>query len=90
MFGVLTPTRHKKKPSGQFYFVSHSPGISESVRNEGDNVAVIESKANESFEEEFRPKPVNRNLVSCVLLFCIVFVLNQMYCDAPKTEWTIQ
>ena len=65
MFGrKKTPTKHKKKPSGQFYFVSHSPGVSEAVRDEGDNVDVIELKGSGSHDEEFRPKPVNRNLVS--------------------------
>jgi len=58
---------HKRKPSsGQFYFVSHNPGISESVRDTGDNVDVIELKADGSHDEEFRPKPVNRNLVKGV------------------------
>lgn len=64
MFGKKnTSTLHKKKPSGQFYFVAHNPGNSESVRDADDNVDVIELKGSGSTEEEFRPKPVNRNLV---------------------------
>ena len=59
------PTHEKSKNSGQFYFVAHNPGLSESVRDVGDNVDVIELKRSGSgVETEYRPKPVNRNLVS--------------------------
>jgi len=58
------PTHENKKPSSQFYFVGHNPGLSESVRDAEDNVDVIELKGTGSVEEEYRPKPVNRNLVS--------------------------
>ena len=68
MFGKKTsaPTHRRKASSGQFYFVAHNPGTSEAVRDAGDNVASIEFKGDGSEEEEFRPKPVNRNLVSRV------------------------
>jgi len=60
------PTHENKKPSSQFYFVGHNPGLSESVRDAEDNVDVIELKGTGSVEEEYRPKPVNRNLVKVV------------------------
>jgi len=64
MFGRnKTPTHRRKQSSGQFYFVDRNPGVSDSVRDADDNVAVIESKGDGSTGEEFRPKPVNRNLV---------------------------
>jgi len=63
MFGRSTPTHKRKPSSGQFYFVSHNPGTTESVRDAGDNVDVIDMKGTGSLDEEFRPKPVNRNLV---------------------------
>jgi len=55
---------HEKKKSGQFYFVHRDPGVTESVRDVGDDVDVVELKEAGSGEEEYRPKPVNRNLVS--------------------------
>jgi hypothetical protein len=59
------PKQHRRnQSSGQFYFVTHNPGHSESVREAGDDVAVIEPKLSGAAEEEFKPKPVNRNLVS--------------------------
>ena len=67
MFGSAkkkAPAHHRKKSSGQYYFVAHNPGHSESVRDADDNVDVIELKGADSVEEEYRPKPVNRNLVS--------------------------
>jgi len=59
------PTHEKKKPSGQFYFVQHDPGVTESVRDVDDIIGgdVIELKEAGSTEEEYKPKPVNRNLV---------------------------
>lgn len=65
MFGIRTPkkTHRRKQSSGQYYFVDRTPGVSELVRDEGDNVDVIELKGNGNSEEEFRPKPVNRNIV---------------------------
>mmetsp|Transcript_10109 Transcript_10109/g.21713 ORF Transcript_10109/g.21713 Transcript_10109/m.21713 type:complete len:246 (+) Transcript_10109:516-1253(+) len=55
---------HRKQPSsGQFYFVLRNPGLSESVRDAGDNVAVIETKRSGAGDEEYEPRPVNRNLV---------------------------
>lgn len=58
------PKQHRRnQSSGQFYFVTHNPGHSESVREAGDDVAVIEPKLSGAAEEEFKPKPVNRNLV---------------------------
>ena len=46
MFGIRTPkkTHRRKQSSGQYYFVDRSPGVSELVRDEGDNVDVIELK----------------------------------------------
>ena len=67
MFGSpkkKAPAHHRKKSSGQYYFVAHNPGQSESVRDANDNMDVIELKGADSVEEEYRPKPVNRNLVS--------------------------
>lgn len=80
MFGRKnSSTLHKKKPSGQFYFVAHNPGHSESVRDVDDNVDVIELKGSCSTEEEFRPKPVNRNLVKGMSL------MRQSERSVPKT-----
>mmetsp|Transcript_18965 Transcript_18965/g.52911 ORF Transcript_18965/g.52911 Transcript_18965/m.52911 type:complete len:241 (+) Transcript_18965:237-959(+) len=56
------PGHHRKASSGQFYFVSKHPGLSESVRDARDNVAVIEPKRSGAGDEEYEPKPVNRNL----------------------------
>ena len=62
-------TRHRgKQSSGQFYFVlnknnNNNPDLSESLRDE-DNVDAIEFKGSGSPDKEYRPKPVNRNLVS--------------------------
>lgn len=56
-------THRKQKSSGQYYFVTHNPGLSESVRDAGDNVGVIEFKGSGTNENEYEPKPVNRNLV---------------------------
>ena len=64
MFGRKSKTHRRNQSSGQFYFVDRTPGVSEAVRDEGDNVDVIELKGEGNFEEEFRPKPVNRNVVS--------------------------
>jgi len=66
MFGSTKSKKsvhEKKNPSGQFYFVQHNPGVTESVRDIDDNVDVIELKEAGSTEEEYQPKPVNRNLV---------------------------
>lgn len=51
----------RKASSGQFYFVSKHPGHL-SVRDAGDNVAVIEPKRLGAGDEEYEPRPVNRNL----------------------------
>ncbi len=66
MFGRnrSTPTHKREPSSGQFYFVPHNPGTTEAVRDAGDNVDVIDLKGTGALDEEFRPKPVNRNLVS--------------------------
>lgn len=85
MFGKKnTSTLHKKKPSGQFYFVAHNPGLSESVRDADDNVDVIELKGSGSTEEEFRPKPVNRNLVKGMS------IMRQSERSVVKTTPTLQ
>jgi len=87
MFGKKnTPTRHKKKPSGQFYFVEHNRGHSESVRDANDNLDVIELKGSGASEEEFRPKPVNRNLVKGMSLM----KQSQSERSAPKPPKNLQ
>ncbi|VEU44662.1 unnamed protein product [Pseudo-nitzschia multistriata] len=61
-------THRKQQSSGNFYFVTKLPGLSESVRDAGDDVAVIETKRSGASEAEYEPKPVNRNLVKGVSL----------------------
>lgn len=63
MTGVKKQHR-RKQSSGQFYFVTHKPGHSESVRDAGDDLAVVETKGSGASDEEYQARPVNRNLVS--------------------------
>lgn len=72
-------SHRRKQSSGQFYFVSHNPGLSESVRDAGDNVDVIELSGAGAHGQEFKPKPVNRNLVKGMSLM-----------KQPKPAKTIQ
>ena len=55
---------HSRKDSGQYYFVQRQPGVTSSVRDKGDEDAVIEVNRGEhhAHDDTYDPKPVNRSL----------------------------
>jgi hypothetical protein len=66
---------HRKQiSSGQFYFVPRDPGVTETVREKGDDVEVLEL-ADRQHDENYEPKPVNRSLsLVCNLVYEVYFV----------------
>ena len=78
----------KRAPTADDYFVTKLPGLSESVRDAGDDVAVIETKRSGASEAEYEPKPVNRNLVSLIKTEWIPSVFNRIESNGKqKTGW---
>ena len=80
-----TPKKSHRKQisSGQFYFVPRDPGVTQSVRDKGDDGEVLEI-ADHQHDETYEPKPVNRTLSLVCYRFYCVSLCSVLFCDLHK------